>query len=172
MKTSDMPESSRPVAIRGKDVRHLIVFRAPSCPQANLAFFIARDLARREIAAGDHPRLVLITNRTHDLAGLPMDLPIDVLPVFTGPQPGRTLRISREVFSCIFSFADANTLLYVHGSRHPIIHSIIQYSRSRGIQYRIDIGPAELRLQNGEPAQNRAIQDVAPGSHRSTDSAG
>jgi hypothetical protein len=127
---------SRAIAIR--DIRHLVVCGHPVRPHQNIAYFTARDLVARESLAGDNARIVVLTTRLPEALPLPLDVHVDMLPVFTGLGHGQGARIDRVVFACLFESIRPNTVFHIHDSRHPILIPILRFLRALGIDCRGD----------------------------------
>jgi hypothetical protein len=68
---------------------------------------------------------------------LPLDVAVDVLPVFADADRGTGWRIDRAIFALLFASARSNTVFHVHDSRHPILIPILQAMRGLGIAYRV-----------------------------------
>lgn len=135
MEAFQLPQGQRRAGIGVGDIRHLIVCLHPVSLRRCAAYHTARSLVIWQTAAGHRARIVLVTNELHDLAGIRLDVPIDVLPVFAKQTSGSLGRINRNIFSCIFSPVSANTEFHIHTSPHPIMRTIIHRMRAQGISY-------------------------------------
>ena len=128
------PESvSPPKAWR--DIRHLVVCGNPIRPHQSAAYFAARALVTTESTAGDDSRIVLVTTRSREAIPLPLDVTVDVLPVFANAGLSQGWSIDRAIFAYLFASVRPNTVFYVHDSRHPILIPIMQGLRALGIAY-------------------------------------
>jgi hypothetical protein len=118
-----------------RDIRHLVVCGSPIRPHQSAAYFAARALVTREASAGDDSRIVLITTRSREAMPLPLDIAVDVLPVFASADSGRSWSIDRAIFAYLFASVRPNTIFHIHDSRHPILIPIMQGIRALGIVY-------------------------------------
>jgi hypothetical protein len=134
MLTFALPESV-PRRDGPRDIRHLVVCSHPIRPHQSAAYLEARAQVVRESSAGDDARIVLVTARSHEAMQLPLDISVDVLPVFQEPSTGRRRRIDRGIFAYLFASARPNTVFHIHDSRHPILIPILQGLRALGIAY-------------------------------------
>jgi hypothetical protein len=116
-----------------RDIRHLVVCGNPIRPHQAAAYFAARRLVIREASAGDDSRIVLITTRSREAMLLPLDVAVDVLPVFAEAGSARRWSIDRAIFAYLFASVRPNTVFHIHDSRHPILIPIMQGVRALGI---------------------------------------
>jgi hypothetical protein len=122
-------------AAQSRDIRHLVICPQPIGPHHCLVYLAAREQVVEDCSRGDSARIVLLTGRSRQTGPLPFDIPVDILPVFTAPDPGQHTRINRAVFSCIFASVRADTVFRIHASRHPILLPILERMRALGIAY-------------------------------------
>jgi hypothetical protein len=128
------PESAPP--LNGwRDIRHLVVCGDPIRPHQSAAYFRARALVASESTGGDDSRIVLVTARSREAIPLPLDIAVDVLPVFANGGLGQGWSIDRAIFAYLFASVRPNTVFHVHDSRHPILIPIMQGLRALGISY-------------------------------------
>jgi hypothetical protein len=130
----ELLDTSPPAVMAARDVRY-IVCGYPVSARGEAGYLSARSQVLEEMAAGNDARIVLVTNRSHDTTNLPLDIPVDILPVFFYAEPGKGAQINRAIFPCIFSSARANTVFYIYDNGHPILNSIRRSMRARGICY-------------------------------------
>jgi hypothetical protein len=97
------------------------------------AYLAARALVTSEASAGDDSRIVLITTRSREAMPLPLDIAVDVLPIFANADSGRSWSIDRAIFAYLFASVRPNTIFHIHDSRHPILIPIMQGMRALGI---------------------------------------
>jgi hypothetical protein len=124
-------------AARPRDIRHLVICPHPIGPHQSAVYLAARAQVAQECSGGDAARIVLVTNRSRDVAPLPFDIPVDILPVFTEPSAGQHTRINRAIFSCIFASVRSDTVFHIHASAHPILIPILEGLRTLGIAYSV-----------------------------------
>jgi hypothetical protein len=129
------PHESAPRAHDRRDIRHLVVCGSPIRPHQSAAYLAARTLVARESSSGDDARIVLVTASSHEAMALPLDISVDVLPMFADMGGGRGWRIDRAIFAYLFASARPNTVFHVHDSRHAILVPILQGLRALGIAY-------------------------------------
>jgi hypothetical protein len=134
MQTLALPEPA-PSPHERRDIRHLVVCGHPIRPHQSAAYLAARALVAIECSAGDDARIVLVTGRWREAMPLPLDVAVDVLPVFADAGRGVGWRIDRAIFELLFASARPNTVFHVHDSRHPILIPILQALRALGIAY-------------------------------------
>jgi hypothetical protein len=127
-----------PVAVaKPRDIRHLVICPHPIGPHQSAVYLAAREQVVRDCSHGDAARIVLLTSRSRDVAPLPFDIPVDILPVFSEPNSGRHTRINRAIFSCIFASVRPDTVFRIHASRHPILIPILGGMRTLHIAYSV-----------------------------------
>jgi hypothetical protein len=134
METPALHESAPPRVDR-RDIRHLVVCGRPIRPHQSAAYFAARALVAHECSSGDNARIVLVTVSSREAMPLPLDISVDVLPMFSNTSGDRAWRIDRAVFSYLLASARPNTVFHIHDSRHAILIPILQRMRALGIAY-------------------------------------
>jgi hypothetical protein len=137
MEASLLPEVQQRTGSNARDIRHLIVCLHPISLRRCAAYHEARALVLLQTAAGHQARIVLVTNELHDIAGIQLDVPIDVLPVFAKQTPGNLSRINRNIFPCIFSSLRDNTEFHIHDTPHPILRTVLHRMREQGISFSV-----------------------------------
>lgn len=134
------------------DIRHLLIRPADGHPTgANGIHYVARNLAREQIHAGDHARLLVLQQCSRSSGPDIVDVPLTVLPLAGRKIRRHALALDQEILDAIVAGAGPRTIFHIHESRNPLLVWLTHEFRKRNIPYGLTIHGRYSHLgQEGE----------------------
>ncbi|WP_332692934.1 glycosyltransferase [Bosea sp. (in: a-proteobacteria)] len=122
------------------DIRHVVIDDCGSHPSAaNGVHHVVRRMAREQLAAGDHAKILFLRSHDQDGGGEAVDLPTLILPL-DGPRlAGRIYGLAEPIIAAMAAGAGPATVFHIHTARQLLLPALARALDRRALPFGVTV---------------------------------